>query len=210
MKGIYCSRIKEGQILFGLAPAVVFLYAKSSEPYINIRLWPIERTPAIDIQQKSIYFHVLFYRTFFIYSFFPAELYQLGFGLSLPFCAEKRSSLLHESEGIFVVLLGKQSFRRHESTTVIVVSHGNFAWQHMEHDSCFPSNHPDLVIYTCIKSLQFQGSSITKRFSVIIYSKLINYYISRNHMHFTIWKGKRLNIECGEKSTPLTKAQHTD
>jgi hypothetical protein len=27
----------------------------------------------------------------------------------LPFCAEKRSSLLHESEGIFVALLGKQS-----------------------------------------------------------------------------------------------------
>jgi hypothetical protein len=31
----------------------------------------------------------------------------LGFGRSLPFCPEKRSVLLHESEGIFVALLGK-------------------------------------------------------------------------------------------------------
>ena len=59
----------------------------------------------------------------------PADPSSLGFGSSLPFCAEKRSSLLHESEGIFVALFGKQSFRRHESTMVIVVSRGKIAWQ---------------------------------------------------------------------------------
>jgi hypothetical protein len=32
---------------------------------------------------------------------------RLGFGSTLPFCAEKRSVLLHESEEIFVALLGK-------------------------------------------------------------------------------------------------------
>jgi hypothetical protein len=46
----------------------------------------------------------------FFFAFFYRALAALGFGSSLPFCAEKRSSLLHESEETFVALLGKHPF----------------------------------------------------------------------------------------------------
>ena len=86
---------------------------------------PIEDNESI-YQQKPIYLLSLI---FSLYFFFCRALAALGFGRSLPLCAEKRSSLLYESEEIFVALLEKQSVHRHESTTVIVVSRGNFAWQ---------------------------------------------------------------------------------
>ena len=74
-------------------------------------------------------FTYLFIVSFFIYRFFSCRALPSRVRWSLPFFTEKRSCLLHESEGIFVALLGNQSVRRHESTTVIVVSRGNFAWQ---------------------------------------------------------------------------------
>jgi cytochrome c biogenesis protein CcdA len=69
--------------------------------------WPIVKQPqTIDLYTKI---QSTFYVSLFIV-FSCHALAALGFGSSLPFCAEKRSSLLHESEGIFVALLGKHLF----------------------------------------------------------------------------------------------------
>ena len=67
---------------------------------------PIEDNESI-YQQKPIYLLSLI---FSLYFFFCRALAALGFGRSLPLCAEKQSSLLYESEDIFVALLEKQSF----------------------------------------------------------------------------------------------------
>jgi hypothetical protein len=65
----------------------------------------------IDLSNNTYTFIVTFFIYFlFFFTFFYRALAALGFGSSLPFCAEKRSSLLHESEGIFVALLGKHPF----------------------------------------------------------------------------------------------------
>ena len=72
----------------------------------------INRSRPIEEKNQSLFNKIHTY--LFTYVFFIVLLCRilatLGFGQSLPFCAEKRSSLLHESEGIFVALLGKQSF----------------------------------------------------------------------------------------------------
>jgi hypothetical protein len=76
-----------------------------------------------------------FYRSYFLmFVLLCHALAALGFGRSLPFCPEKRSVLLHESEGIFVALLGKHPFvvTGHESTTTILVLRGSFARQHVD------------------------------------------------------------------------------
>jgi hypothetical protein len=86
------------------------------------------KPPTIDLSNNTYTFIV----TFFIYFlFFFAFFYRaLGFGSSLPFCAEKRSSLLHESEEILCCFARKASVRRHESTATILVLRDSFACQH--------------------------------------------------------------------------------
>jgi hypothetical protein len=104
----------ENDFLFGLARSFIpvrqaMAVRKSFVPLNRPR--PIEETGA-NRSTQSIYRYFL-YRLSFI-SFFIVllchALAALGFGSSLPFCAEKRSVLLHESEEIFVTLLGKYPF----------------------------------------------------------------------------------------------------
>jgi hypothetical protein len=50
----------------------------------------------------------------------------------LPLYAKKRLSILYESEGILCCFAQKASVRRHESTAIILVLRGSFAWQQGE------------------------------------------------------------------------------
>jgi hypothetical protein len=99
-------------VLFGSAlefyscTSSLTMYVKSRVPLYRPR--PIERQNQSIYSTKQIYLYVLFFCTFIV--LLCHALAALGFGSSLPFCAEKRSSLLHESEEIFVALLGKHPF----------------------------------------------------------------------------------------------------
>jgi hypothetical protein len=88
------------------------------------------KPPAIDLSIYASTFLPLFLLSFFFIVRLCRALAALGFGSSLPLCAEKRSSLFHESEGILCCFARKAPVRRHESTTVISVLRVNFACQH--------------------------------------------------------------------------------
>jgi hypothetical protein len=88
------------------------------------------RAPAIDLSNNMYTFIVTFFIYFlFFFAFFYRALAALGFGSSLPFCAKKRSSLLHESEGILCCFARKASVHCYESTTTILMSRGSFPCQ---------------------------------------------------------------------------------
>jgi hypothetical protein len=89
---------------------------------------PIGERP-IDLSIYASTHLPLFLLFFFFIVHLCRALAALVFGSSLPLCAEKRSSLLHESEGILCCFARKAIVRRHVSTTTILVLRGGFACQ---------------------------------------------------------------------------------
>jgi hypothetical protein len=141
--------------------------------------WRRPRQSNLSIQ--FIYFFRLFFLSFFICHTLAA----LELGWSLPFCPEKRSESLHESEGSLLLCSKSNRPSCHENTTTILVLRGSFACQQVPHPSHW--------------NFAYQDFSWENRISVQLYVAWNHLNIPLKQKKNTIWKSN-LEIEYYEST----------